>query len=83
MSDQMIWREYEKLRDCLKTLNEEILAEMEKRAVVMRRNEPPRTKPQQEQMRLLEEEKQMNEGIIKNKKEDLVSTEGRVKILTK
>jgi hypothetical protein len=60
MSDQAIWREYEKLRDCLRTLNEEILMEMEKKAVLIRKNEPPKSKTQQEMMKLMDEEKLMN-----------------------
>lgn len=68
LSDQAIWREYEKLRECLKTLNEEILAELEKKAMVTKKNEQPKTKSQQEQLRQLEEEAKVYENKIKTKK---------------
>jgi hypothetical protein len=45
----------------MKTLNEEILMEMEKRAQNMRKYEQPKSKTQQEKLRLLDEERIMNE----------------------
>lgn len=83
MNDPAVWREYEKLRDCLKMLNEEILEEMEKKALVMRKSPPPQTKTQEEALRLLEEEFKVKEAVMRGKKEELASAEGRMKLLAK
>ena len=55
MSEQQIWKEYEKLRQCLKTLNESVLEEIEKRQVVLRK-ESPKKKTVGESINVLDEE---------------------------
>jgi hypothetical protein len=67
----------------MKTLNEEILMEMEKRAEKMRKYEQPKSKTQQEKLRLLDEERIMNEGMIRGKKDELLSMESRVGLVNR
>ena len=63
MSEQQIWKEYEKLRQCLKKLNDSVLEEIEKRQVMLRK-ESPKKKTVNESIGVIEEEiKTVQEAI--------------------
>jgi hypothetical protein len=62
MTENQIWKEYEKLRACLKELNEEVLYHMEKKAFAsLGKTERTQTKDLEGTLVLLDDEKKTND----------------------
>lgn len=83
LNEGQIWKEYEKLRACLKELNEEVLHHMEKKAFAsLNKQEKQYTSKDQEgTLVLLEDEKRANDTRMQTYTNELARHEERIKFL--
>ena len=83
MNEGQIWKEYEKLRVCLKELNEEVLHHMEKKANLnLYTKEAPPPPSVEAALLLLEEERKSTEARLQIFQNEAAALEQRVQHLT-
>ena len=84
MNETQIWKEYEKLRACLKELNEEVLHHMEKKAFtnLAKNDKNKAVKDTEGTLVLLEDEKKSNEIRLQTYSSELGRFEDRIKFIT-
>lgn len=83
MNETQIWKEYEKLRACLKELNEEVLYHMEKKAF-SNLNKGEKAKPTKDlegTLVLLDDEKKSNDTRLQNYSIEFSRLDERIKFL--
>ena len=83
LNEAQIWKEYEKLRACLKELNEEVLHHMEKKAYgsIGKTEKTTPLKDQEGTLVLLEDEKKANDTRLNTYNNELTRHEERIKYL--
>lgn len=82
MTENQIWKEYEKLRACLKELNEEVLYHMEKKAFAsLGKTERTQTKDLEGTLVLLEDEKKTNDTKLTSYGNESSRLDERIKFL--
>lgn len=83
MTENQIWKEYEKLRACLKELNEEVLYHMEKKAFANlgKTERAKENKDLEGTLVLLEDQKKTNDTKLQNYNNESSRLEERIKYL--